>query len=195
MTAELDEIYTRAWFENDFAELQPEFDIVADSLIRQFKPLRVVDVGCGPGMMARRFRAWGGEWHGLEGSAEGIKYAAESTRAFIFHRDITEVTDLRFMPGRPSLIICTEVAEHLEEKHAAGLVSLLCSAMCPVVFTAAPPGQEGHHHVNCQPKEYWGEMFRARGCAFDVEGTAELRERWGGLKRLSHMRANVMVFR
>ena len=32
-----------------------------------------------------------------------------------------------------------------------------------VAITHALPGQGGHHHVNCQPAEYWIEKMAARG--------------------------------
>jgi len=30
-------------------------------------------------------------------------------------------------------------------------------------MTHAVPGQAGHHHVNCQPAEYWVEKLATRG--------------------------------
>ncbi len=200
MTLELDAIYTAEWYAHDFKDLQPEFNVVADSLVRQFRPRAVVDLGCGPGMVVGRLREHGVRSVGVDGSKHALEAAVESVRPHLQHADITTVTRLAItdvggglMPI--SLVVCTEVAEHLDEKHAAGLVSLLCSAMCPVVFTAAPPGQDGHHHVNCQLPSYWHGLFTAHGAHWDHEATAELKMRWAGLKRLSHMTKNVMVFR
>lgn len=99
------------------------------------------------------------------------------------------------LPTRDGLVICTEVAEHLAPEHADHLVKLLCSAMCPIVFTAAPPGQGGHHHVNCQESGYWVDKFNNHGAILDIDATHELERRWGNLNRLSHMAKNVMVFR
>ncbi len=189
----LDEIYTAEWFAGDFEHLQPEFDVVADALVRQFRPRTAVDVGCGPGMVVRRLRELGVSALGYDGSRHALAYAAAEVRPALELADIVELrpNDL----GRPSLVICTEVAEHLEEKHAAGLVALLSSAMAPIVFTAAPPGQDGHHHVNCQPQPYWLRLFNAHGVIIDREATQELQFRWSSLARLSHMPKNVMVLR
>ncbi len=191
----LDEIYSLEWFAGDFAELQPEFDVVADALYRQFRPGGCTDVGCGPGMVVRRLRELGVEAWGLDGSRHALAYAHADVRPFL---DLVDIT----APGVPvnrspkdGLIICTEVAEHLEARHAAGLVALLCAPMAPIVFTAAPPGQDGHHHVNCQPQAYWLGMFAERGVICDWEATSTLKARWSGLKRLSHMQKNVMVLR
>ncbi len=190
----LDEIYTREWFAHDFEHLQPEFDVVADSLVRQFglgSLSDVIDLGCGPGMVVRRLRTHGVAAIGVDGSSHALEYAHPDVRDFLVQGDLTKPSAFDV---RCDLLICTEVAEHLDTEHAPGLVKLLTSYMCPVVFTAAPPGQDGHHHVNCQPQSYWQDLFLNHGAVQDYTATESLKRRWGALKRLSHMRHNVMVF-
>ncbi len=198
-STKLDEIYSAEWFSGDFEGLQPEFDVVADAIFRQFRPETAVDVGCGPGMVVARLRGLGVEASGIEGSAHGIAAAGVGVRPHLVHADITTERWLENCvdvdAGARALVICTEVAEHLDAADASGLVHLLCSAMSPIVFTAAPPGQDGHHHVNCQPQAYWLELFQAHGVILDEAATHELKTRWAGLKRLSHMVRNLMVLR
>ncbi len=43
------------------------------------------------------------------------------------------------------------------------------------MMTFAQPGQPGHHHVNCQPEEYWVERLREVGFASDERLTEESR--------------------
>lgn len=195
---QLEEIYTKEWFEKDFAELRPEFNVVADAIFRQFKPKYVVDYGCGPGMLIERLSEFGVETVGFEGSKHGIDYARDAIRARIDHKDILDIPrDIALQPAKFAvhcLVVCTEVAEHLDAKDADHLVNVICSNLCPVIFTAAPPGQDGHHHVNCQPMHYWIEKFRAHGLIPDHKATEQLQLRWSGLKRLSHMPKNLMVF-
>jgi SAM-dependent methyltransferase len=205
------DIYTAEWFAHDFDGLQPEFDIVAGAIEALFRPLTAVDVGCGPGMVVKALRELGVEAVGIEGSDHGIAYAEEHVGVGEHIRK----ADLRLLvaelvEGSPfDLVVCTEVAEHLEAKHADHLVDLLCELAKPgrresfvasiargwVVFTAAPPGQGGHDHVNEQPLGYWVEKFSARGFEVHIEATRLLMPALEPLRRLGHMRRNMLVLR
>ena len=192
---EVSAVYTAEWVAHDFADLRPEFSFIADTLIRVFPNVRnmghVVDIGCGPGMIIERLAMkWGVGVAGYEGSEHCIAYASPDVRDDIVHASVGEIPDL----DPVDLVICTEVAEHLPESEAEGLVRLLCSAGAPILFTAAPPGQDGHHHVNCQGQEYWEELFVKCGAMPDYAKGGELRLRWSSLGRLAHMARNVMVF-
>ena len=58
-----------------------------------------------------------------------------------------------------------EVAEHVPASSAAIFVDSLCSHAKVVLFSAAPPGQGGEHHVNEQPYAYWRDLFKEQGFA------------------------------
>lgn len=200
----LSDIYSEEWFRHDFDGLQPEFDLVAKGIIREFDRYSIViDVGCGPGMLLRGLDDFNMHVHGIDGSKHALSMAIGAMHEHISIEDITELDDLRTWlmdrcndeSAEPGLVVCTEVAEHLDEADAPNLVSLLCSGMCPIVFTAAPPGQDGHHHVNCRDPNYWISLFHEHGAIVDDACTDRLKLRWSKLKRLSHMTRNVMVFR
>ena len=63
------------------------------------------------------------------------------------------------------LVVCIEVAEHLDKAAAAPLVRTLTRTAPVVLFSAAPPGQGGHGHVNEQPRAYWHALFAQHGFA------------------------------
>ena len=56
-----------------------------------------------------------------------------------------------------------EVAEHLPAARAAGFVADLVAHAPMVLFSAAPPGQGGEHHINEQPGAYWQALFHQHG--------------------------------
>lgn len=204
MTKTLEEIYTREWVEHDFAPLREEFAIAARAIARQFgrATRAVVDIGCGPAMLIEELARE--PWRsvvGFDGSQHCLDYAAPEIRPHLRHRTIEALLPASvrgaFHPmvhaNPPTLVVSTEVAEHLEAALAPHLVELLAAPGCPIVFTAAGPNQDGHHHVNCQPKDYWLDLFARHGIIEDERATAELRARWRGLRRLGHMRSNLLV--
>jgi hypothetical protein len=101
-----------------------------------------------------------------------LKAAPPSVKESIILRDLT--VPLRL--GRYELVICTEVAEHLEEEFAEIVVDNICeNAKRYIFFTAARPGQGGHYHVNEQPHSYWMEKFSRRGVELDQDLTTQCR--------------------
>jgi len=64
------------------------------------------------------------------------------------------------------VVICVEVAEHLEEQYADVLVqniSKLCHSRTTVIFSAAVPYQGGNNHVNEQWQTWWAKKFYQHG--------------------------------
>lgn len=61
------------------------------------------------------------------------------------------------------LVLCCEVAEHLEEQYAERLVKKLVSLGDTILFSAAIPNQGGKGHVNEQWQDYWAELFQKEG--------------------------------
>jgi hypothetical protein len=74
-----------------------------------------------------------------------------------------DLTDPPTLERTFDLAVCLEVAEHLPESAADGLVDLLSSAAPVVLFSAAIPGQEGEDHINEQWPTYWATKFADRG--------------------------------
>ncbi|HAB16009.1 MAG TPA: methyltransferase domain-containing protein [Verrucomicrobiota bacterium] len=130
-------------------------------ICRLFAPKSVVDVGCGSGTWAKAYLEAGADVLGVDGT-----YVRDDQLVFprerFMRRDLVQplVLDRRF-----DLVNCLEVAEHLPETRADGLVADLCRLGDVVVFSAAVPGQGGTHHINEQWPSYWLPKFRAQGFA------------------------------
>jgi hypothetical protein len=76
--------------------------------------------------------------------------------------------------GQYDLVISTEVAEHLPKHAARNFVGNLTSAAAgSIVFSAAAPGQWGDGHINCQPKQFWIDLFADRGWVPDESRTKD----------------------
>lgn len=129
-------------------------------IVGQRLPHRVLDVGCGTGTWLRAAIDLGvKEVFGIEGialPAEQLHVPAECVATV----DLTTRWELN---RRFDLLLCFEVAEHLEEQHAPGLVDALTRHADRIAFSAACPGQPGQHHVNCQWPAYWQRLFNLSG--------------------------------
>lgn len=119
----------------------------------------LLDVGCGVGTWLEAASQLGiDDLKGLEGG--------ELDGKTVYRSGSIECVDLRkpFRLGRKfDLLLCLEVAEHLEEIYADDLISSLVAHSDKILFSAAVPGQPGQHHVNCQWPSYWQKKFGDRG--------------------------------
>lgn len=121
----------------------------------------VLDVGCARG-------TWLQEWS-RAGASEilGVDGAYADNESLLIDRARFMAADLAagFDLGRQfDLVQSLEVAEHLPASASAGFVACLVRhSRGLVLFSAAPPGQGGEHHVNEQPYDFWRGHFRARG--------------------------------
>ncbi|MDE2516995.1 MAG: class I SAM-dependent methyltransferase, partial [Rhodospirillales bacterium] len=122
----------------------------------------VLDLGCGNGAWLRGL-ADGGRRSvlGIEPEAQDpadLQIDAEH----ILQADLSRPLDLH---RRFDLVLCLEVAEHIDASAADTVVETCVRHGDLVLFSAAIPGQGGVHHVNEQPPEYWAEKFAAHGYA------------------------------
>jgi SAM-dependent methyltransferase len=148
---------------------------MADSLVKEFAPKLVVDVGCGTGGLMMALRGLGVQCTGLEYAKAAIEICRQrGLNVLQFDLESGEPCELR-----ADLAVSTEVAEHLPASCADAYVGLLCAIAPMVVLTAAPPTEHGGtDHVNEQPNEYWIEKFTARGRQYQKVLSIRLREQW-----------------
>lgn len=138
-------------------------DVVAPMLAEILEPRSVVDVGCGEGWWANAFAEQGCEVLGIDDAAKPPAGSALTAETWMQH-DLTK--PLPFTVGRYDVAVCLEVGEHLPARYADQLVDDLTRIAPTVIWSAAIPGQGGHHHVNEQWPEYWTSRFQTRGMAY-----------------------------
>jgi len=124
-------------------------------------PVRsVLDVGCGQGAWLSVWSELGAEIAiGLDGDYVDRERLLIPKGSFC-SRDLTQ----RFELGRRfDLVQSLEVAEHLPAAAAGTFVASLVAHADMVLFSAAPKGQGGDHHINEQSYDYWRELFARHG--------------------------------
>jgi hypothetical protein len=173
-------------------------------------PRMYLDLGSGTGAMVNCARKLGSEALGVDliNGPEGHFYTHDLTRPLRISRD-----SLTIEPGLPDhlaqpfdLISCLEVAEHLPLEAHGTLVDSIARHLRPkpdfygesgyVIFSAAPPGQAGEHHIGCRPAVEWRSMFHDRGLSFREDYTRQLAHLFGWVSGpASHwLAANLQVF-
>ena len=163
----LEDIYKRQFFGRRDS-LAWRAEPVCSAIKSVFEPTSVIDVGCAIGDLVKGFLDLGIISYGLEGSERAFEFLMVPEKC-VFHEDLRIPITLPFCFD---LVLCFEVAEHIEPEYAGQFVSNLTGMSNRILISAASPGQGGHHHVNCQFPGYWDSMFKGFGYE-PIHGIAE----------------------
>lgn len=149
-------------YQNEYFEetiFSTDYFSIAKAIVETYDPKNVVEFGCGPGHLTRALSKLNVKVDAIDGFSSPDFAAFENiTFQKVDLNNEQEVSE--FIKGKSyDLAICTEVAEHLDPKSSAHLISSLTSCARVVVFSAAIPNQGGHGHINCQTRSFWHELF------------------------------------
>jgi SAM-dependent methyltransferase len=130
---------------------------VVPIFLKLFPVRSVIDVGCGTGAWARQFLVNGvPQVLGIDGDYVDPTQLLIPAECFV-EADLCQ--PIRISRGFDAAV-CLEVAEHLPESRAIGLVyDLTLLAPC-ILFSAAVPGQGGTNHINEQYLSFWINLFQ-----------------------------------
>lgn len=129
-------------------------------LVDKFNIKSCLDVGSGRGFSAKYINSLGVEVTAIDGLHDNVINALVPT----LEVDLTAQAYIKAV----DFVNCVEVVEHIDEEFINNLMDTLTSGQY-VLITHAFPGQDGWHHVNCQPSEYWIEKFNQRGYVLSDE--------------------------
>lgn len=155
-------------------------------LVNELGVTSVLDVGCGEGHAAGFFAELGCRIRGVDGSQLALRDTVIPGQ-HVLH----DYTHGPYQPEQPfDLVWSCEFVEHVEEQYVEHFLSTFDSASQYLLITAAPPGQVGWHHVNCQPAEYWIERIEQRGFSYSEALTCQARALAAG----GHFNSQGLVF-
>lgn len=129
-------------------------------LVERYAIRSMLDVGCGEGHAVSFFAKLGVHAHGID----GLKHNVQRAVFPIALHDL--LAGPYFMPV--DFVWSCEVAEHIDPLKVDFYLDTLANGRV-VAMTHALPGQPGHHHVNCQPAEYWVEHMADRNYVLSEE--------------------------
>lgn len=167
----------------------PQAQRLAEYIAANWPKRRIADLGCGPGIYVRELRKLGQEADGYDTDLRLRNREAE-------HLHQADLLQLSLQPAA-ELVMCLEVAEHIEEAQADEVVASVIRNLAPgglVLWSAAKPGQGGQGHVNCQPKQYWEKKFLAKGLFRQPEMEVRLLDFITQGTHMGWFATNLMVF-
>jgi len=127
----------------------------------EFVPTTVIDFGCGRGAWLFVCKELGtvrtigidGPWVSMEDEKIGVDKFIQHDLETPFESDAR----------KSDLAICLEVAEHISIDGSDNLCDTLTNSSDNILFSSAPKGQGGEHHINEQSLEFWDALFEKRG--------------------------------
>ena len=189
---QLNDLYRKGWYEVDQisyhqieCEEGPFAKRLAEWIASELSPTTAIDIGCGPGTYVRALRAAGIDATGID------------TDDRVQNQEHLQQQSLFDLERQADLVICLEVAEHIDPAQSEAIAQSVAAAVEPggiLIWSAAQPGQGGVGHINCQPKDYWAEQLQATGLKRDEETEQVLLSYIESGYHMGWFRQNAMVF-
>lgn len=156
--------------------------------IEKYQPKSVIDFGCGIGSYLQSAYNKGIKVKGFEISESAEKYTHGSIQPFIYYMDCTKP----IYTGTYDCALSFETAEHIDPAGTDQFIDNIKRAAGKyILFTAAPPGQEGCGHINMHPREWWVEKFNL---PVNETMTKEISEAWAEIGCPAYISSNLIVF-
>lgn len=176
-------IYDEKYYQRrkyEFESRYPYLSALAKTLVEEFNPKSVLDVGCAKGYLVYAFRHLGVEAYGVDISEYAISQSPGEIRDALFNIDV-DSQRLPFEDDTFDLVTAPEVIEHLQNHDH--LLSEIRRALKPkgIVFMATPTrrwldvfltligaggyGRFGRNpsHVNIHSRSFWISTFESYG--------------------------------
>jgi cyclopropane fatty-acyl-phospholipid synthase-like methyltransferase len=164
-----------------------------DWFIEKYKPQSVIDFGCGIGSYLESAHNHGLPFWGFDISPSAKKYTPDHIQLYIFYADCATDMDFHF---HADCVISFETAEHIDPDGTDQFIQNLVNATGKwLLFTAAPPGQEGCGHINCHPKAFWVDKFLDHKLIWAAKMETDISDNWRRLGAPNYICDNLIVFK
>ncbi len=168
------------------------FSRLADRIVEEFAPTRVLDVGCALGLLVEALQARGVDAWGIDVSEFAISQVAESVADRCFVASVTDPMPEQ-IPSGFDLVTCIEVVEHIPPEQGAAAVARLAELGDRLLFSSEPNDYAEPTHVNVQPPEAWSVLLAGSGMYRNLDVDVTYLTPWAALyERLDARPAEVL---
>ena len=132
--------YTKSYYQEIQATSVSSAKALVPLINELVHPKSIVDVGCGTGIWLQEWDKQGiSDYLGIDGD-----YIREEQLVIAKEKFLHANLDKGFrLPLKYELVVCLEVAEHIQPPAANEFIASLCASGDVILFSAAIPGQGG----------------------------------------------------
>lgn len=152
------------------------FGKVADHIVRELRPRRVLDAGCAKGFLVEQLRDRGVDAYGIDISEHAISEVHESVKDFCRVGSLTDPIE-----GHYDLITCIEVVEHMPSPDGRVALDNLCKATDRLLLSTSPYDYGEPTHLNVQPPEQWSALLANNDFTRELDYDASYLTPWATL--------------
>jgi len=149
------------------------FGGIADRIVKDIRPRRVLDAGCAIGLLVEALRARGVEADGIDVSEYALSQTADAVRPYCRLGSLVSSFETRY-----DLVVCMEVLEHMPSADAVAAIANICLHTDDVLFSSSPHDYGEATHVNVRAPEDWAEAFARHGFVRDLDFDAAFVTPW-----------------
>jgi SAM-dependent methyltransferase len=137
----------------------------ASNVLRATGCKRVVDIGCGPGLLLEAFQQVGVECWGIEPSSAALAVIPAEVRKRIASADITSssVVEQAGLACPFCVAVCMEVLEHIPGEYLHQALAHMGALSDLAIVTTPKPNlwdRDDKAHVSVMPRSSWIEVFQ-----------------------------------
>lgn len=166
------------------------FAAIADRIVADLAPARVLDAGCAMGLLVRALRERGVQADGIDVSEYAISKVPAEVAPYCRVGSIADPFDQRY-----DLIVSIEVVEHMPPREADRAVANLAAHADAVLFSSSPFDLREPTHQSVRPPEAWAEAFARQGLYRDVDHDAGYVNAWAVLFRRDELPPPALIRR
>jgi GT2 family glycosyltransferase/glycosyltransferase involved in cell wall biosynthesis/SAM-dependent methyltransferase len=166
------------------------FENLADRIILDLSPVKVLDAGCGRGYLLKALRKRGVDAWGIDTSASAIQNSLPESQPY---SQVGSIID-PFPHPQYDLIICIDIFEHVPPEETERAVENLCSHCETILLSCNPYDFHNTAHINIQPPELWTAIFNRFGFTRDIDFDGSYIAPWAMLFRKTKLPISDLLF-